>query len=899
MTLVLIAASIPAAAFATETSPAASATVTDADQSGPVQEAPAPTANAIQTRGDVRANKIANSKLVWGYASTGANGVIRGGTVGVKSLTGKTLRAQTLTKKTTKQGYFAVSRAGLPKRFIVQISGGKVARKAGAKVKLKSSNARLMAVAPKPKRGLRNTKIGITIGSTVAARVGLARWNNAGKARAVKLAKQALRLPAWAKLGKHDRLLSHYLSASTVHKKAKNGSRLSQLIDKITVKARKGKRHALLGAGERVKYRPHRSAQAQQAHQAQQAQRAQQRGAAGLSLEVVNGAIGMTGLFDDDSDAVTQIEAQLTEIQNTLSQVETQLTTMQDEMQAGFDTLSLQLSSDLFDTLSTDNNPTAADITAAMEQVESLVYLMQSVPNLDPQTCPSFCQQVLISSQADTARSMLQGFANTAVATTLQSNLIGKSTAPGLLPTLWNLIIEQRATPKPAAATAYSNAAGKHALASTELLTHENYDAFEPAAASWYLMQQQLAALTVNYQLGKYLGDNVWTMSKGQLSLSLTAQALQNQVMNGVCSAKPCRGSYNSYLRVLADSMPDRSVGISQALDTTTGTIWGNFGTSGWNSVASKPAASSPDLDMPPTTLATCNDGTKQTVALDQKFFATVNGAAGNCPWPGAPVGGPAGSEDAASNWQILSTDSATNTGTFEQTLGSLDGSGATGLYSQLSWGATNQNANPKLGIQGAHFLDFTHPSIFPATDWGRLSYAGGQWSQYMWPSSANPASCQDGLFACTTPEPARRPHSDFLAFDVENPRQPNLTANIWLGGGTTFGFGYTGDFGGNSTYYATTQASSGLWPSSGAGLSDRVAGLASPWWASANMSRDGDETSVGPPTPGCAAYTQDWDSSGWVVLQSRPTQGCTANIIGTRSVTVSDYTWNQPAAIG
>lgn len=883
-------ATVPAAAANADEVPEEVSSIT----SSPIPPQPTPRSQLTQPRGDVQlgttTKQIAKSGLVWGTASTGADAVIRGGTVSVKSLQGKPLAATVITKKTNKNGFFAVSRLGLPKRFVVQVAGGKVALKTSKKTKHTRSNAKLMAAVPKSKKKVRNTRADVTIGTTVAARIGIARWHNAAKPKAIKLAKKTLGLPVHAKLGTYDRLLKHYVSAHTIHKQAKSGKRLAQLIDKITKKAKKGKRHQALGQGERAKYRPHRAGVSKQVSM---------RAAAELDLELINGAIGLTGLFDDSDsgieDALDEINEQLTEINSQLQTISTQLSTLQDEVQTGISVLSLQMSQDQLDTLNAVNNSTASDIQYAMSQVELLINVAQSN------------KKYLLSYQEGVVDGALQALVVQGTARDFQQNLVGSSSSPGLLETSWNEIQQQRATPAPATAPAYattdsSGNTTNYALAATELITHENYDVFEPVASQWYTLMQVLAALTVEYAIEHSLGaDDVWEISPGQLSLSQDAQGVQDFVMNGMCSPKPspCANTFNSYLQVLRNALPSKTIGPREALDTTTGTIWGNFGTASWNSVPSKPDASSPDLDMPPTAVVTCNDGSQQTIQLDQTFFATVNGTPGNCQWPNAPVGGPSGSGDIANDWQMLTTDSTTSIGTFNATLGKLDGSGGAGLYSQVNMGNTNQNANPGKGIQGAHFLDFTYPSIFPATDWGRLSYAGGQWSQYMWPSNTDDtggiACALSGCFGSFPPLTARTPHRDFLAFDLANPQRPDMTSGIWVGPkGPGYGIGYapnqtTGRFYG-SVDSVTDPHYNGL-------LTDRVAGFAAPWHPSANLSVDGNENSAGPPTPGCASY--DYNTDGITYFGSWPSGNCVANIIGTRQATTSDYVWTQPASIG
>lgn len=894
--------------------PAAAASVTEpADatasaQAGSTEPAPVPAPTSTeappaiaQPRGDVRKpttslRKIANSRLVWGIASTGAAGVVRSGKVEIKSLAGRPLKAHVLTKQTSKYGYFAVSRLGLPKRFVVQVSGGKVARKDGAKIKVKRSNARLLSVVPKPKPKVRSTKVNVTIGTTVAARVGLVKWRNAAKPRAVKLTKKALGLPAWSKLGTYDRLLSHYVSTHTIHRKAKNGTKLNQLIDRITKSAKKGKFFAKLGQGERAQYRPHRNAAKAKSKAKGKENRPEQRGAiedVDLALDVVSGALGVSSLLGSNglSDALDQIEDQLNQIQTTLNQIETQLSNLQDEMQAEFAALSLQVSNDQLATLSTEANQTGAQITEAVDQLEGVVLHAQTVATNSATTCDSICQtlaKLSLGVQVNSLNSTLAGVATLATAAGLQAELLGGSTGQGILPDLWSLILQQRSTQAPAT----SAADGNTALASTKLLTHEHYDMFEPVASSWYLVQQTLAALTINYQLNQAItlaGSSIeWSLA----DLAAETQDISDSVMNGYCtgSQPPCPGTFGSYLQVLADAMPAKSVGTSQALDTTTGTIWGNFGTTAWNSVATQPSPTSPDLDLPPTTTATCNDGTQQTVQLDQAFFATVNGTAGNCPWPGAPVGAPAGSSDTANNWQMLATDSG-STGTFNSTLGTLNGTGATGLYSQLYVNNTSQNANPAKGIQGAHFLDFTNPSIFPANsttdssitqNWGRLSYASGDWSQF--------------VYNLTVQEQASPVHRPFLAFDLANPLQPDLTGvkdpNYPTDPSSTLYAvpGFYQHLNGFPIYNFSAPLNGKIDAGSTNMLTTEVAGLTAPWWQSA-VTYYWDDNNFGPATPGCSSYAH----TAPIVVS----QGCTSNIIGTRSVTTSDYVWNQPSSLG
>lgn len=807
---------------------------------------------------------------------------MRGAEVKVRSLQGRPLSAHILTPKTGKNGYFAVSRLGLPKRFVIEVTGGKVALRSGTKTRLKRSNAKLMTAVPKAKAKVRNTKIAATIGTTVAARVGIARWKNAASPRAVKLTKQTLRLPKWAQLGTYDRLLKHYVSAQVIHKQAKQGKALNQLIDRIVAKAKKGVRHAALGKGERQKYRPHRQNQNQQ-----RTTRA--------AIEYVDAVIDDLALGYDifgpspEQDELEAINQKLTEISNTLTSLQQQLTSLSDEINAQFATLSLQASTAQFDVLSQQNNSITAPITSAMNELEQLINLLAQK------------QTLFVKSQTALVNGSVTGLVQNGAATTLQTNLIGSPAAPGLLGTLWNLIVQKRATQAPAAAAAPGT---NTALASTKLLTHEHYDGFEPAFAQWYQLQTQMAALTiVYYAMSDLQSGDVWQFSNGQLVPTSDAQEVIEFALNGSCSANPapCQGTPNSYLQVLTQAAPKQLVGIRQALDTTTSTMWGNFGTAQWFWGG--------QLSDPPPAAPICF-GSPQTLYLEPDFFKTVNGTT-DCDWPGAPKGGPAGSGDNSNNWQLLSTDPGISIGSFTQTLGNLNGSGATGLYSQLTVSNNNQNANPSLGIQGAHSLDFTSPSLFPnnystmfpQSYWSRLAYAKGPWLQYMWPNVGPPTA----LFGQQiSPLAARNPAGPFMAFDVSNPQAPDLTGR-WdpsLGSAALanqapqYGMPFPSLFATTADYFGEPGFSSSL----SSYVPNAVAGMASPWWPSANMAIDGDINTPAPATPGCANYTSAYDpnsSNPPLLSSSNPTEGCVGNIIGTRPATVSDYTWSQPSSIG
>lgn len=895
-----------------------------------LEPAPAASTAGPFTRGDVRPGKnkkeltaaqrkIANGRLVWGVASIGKGSVVRGGTVAVKSRNGRSLKATILTPRTNGRGYFMVSRNGLPKRFIVQVSGGQLVHKAGKKNKVKKFTTTLMAVVPAPQRKQKLSKVGVTLGTTIAARVGLSKWRDAAKVKATVYAKRVLGLPSWTTLGRNDRLLAHHAHVGQILAKSKNGKNLDGLVQRITKLAKQGgKKHIKLGKGKAVKYRPHRLTRAPKTRLGLEE--------VGFGLEVFEAGLSISELIGggESSEIAGLLEAineRLTEIDDKLDEIETQLTSLQDEMYAQFAALSLQVSASTYDLLSSSNNAVYATLQNVMQAMQSLSFY-----NSDPDMA------FMIPSALDDLELLLPTLKTNAVAINLQTNLIGSPSNPGLLGRLWNLILQSRATQGPATQAP--------ALATTKLLTHEVYDTFEPVVSQWYLAQTQVAMLIGNLTLKQVLGtpanpwgsQAVWTLSGGQLVLTPRAlNALQvvndgatkNMVKGGECALvktnpptmAPCPGSFNSYLKVISNAAPQRVVGASQALDTTTSTMWANFGTAEWNFSSTPPFDADPLVNMPPTVTVTCKDNTRRTLRLDQDFFATVNGTETNCPWPGVTPGGPAGSNDTSTNWQLLSSDPGSQ-GSFTQTLGSLhatQSTGGSGLYSQLSLNAQNQNASTDGKIPGAHPLDFTSPSLFPDTGWGRITYSGGPWTQYMWPN----VGPHNGLplFGAFSPIAARRPAGDFFAFDLNSPSAPTLKGHWDPSQYNETGYEQAQYGSVNASLFASNMTdSNGIhpWYTNPAESPNRshsylqslasingniVAGMAAPWWSSANMSVDYNPNSSGPATPVCASFFSTWYEEG--VWNSSPTRGCTANVIGTRPADPSQYVWNQPASIG
>lgn len=892
--------------------------------------------------------KIAKSRFVWGFASIGTDGAVRGAKVTVRSVRNKPLKANVITKKTNKRGFYAVSRLGLPKRFVVVISGGKVPVKSGNKTVLRATKATLRSAVAKPKSGFaRHTAAHVTLGTTVAALTGVKKYRNAGDARAATRARKALRLPVHARLGTYDRVLPHYLSAKKVRAKAKSTGNLTRLVNALVKQAsRNARMGSSLGEGARTKYRA--KATSQGGNESQQARG----GMSTLSVDdpndVMDEAVSLVstaspyvaagiafykqiasilGLFSTGptvGQELAAINAQLTQMSKQLDGISTQLTSLQDEMETEFAELSLQLSQTQYDVLAAGGTSIAAQANYAMQQ-------MQILNNI---ATPA--NSYLMPGQISTVNTLISNLSASAASSTLQRDLVGGNNSPGILGSAWSLIQQSRGVAAPATAP--------NPTAVTTLLTHENYDTFAPVAAQWYLAQVQLALLMTNNTMSQDLGnDNAdgWQLAGNSYQMTADAQSIYNFSMNGACSSTPCPGSFNSYLNVLADSMPRKTLGNNEAIDTTTGLKWGNFGVVNWNAVATQPASSSPNLTRPPTVTVTCEGQTTQ-LELDNDFFKTVNGTDNGCAWPGAPVGGPVGSKDTATDWQMLSSEPGSG-GTYGSTLGNLSAnirSGGTGLLSQIDNSTKTQKANPSLRIPGVNAADFTSPSLFPDTGWGRYVYSKGPWQQFMWNDDGTAREAGRALFPWHNVIPARKSAGDFLVFDILNPTAPSMGAQVFSEGCMNSAitnpppagypkpscypaYGTGASLIASDVPWADYAASFDyIWndgeefPSPGPSnrsfegnvsyafkdstdpSQQAIAGLAAPWWPVANYSRDRDLGSSRPATPGCSnSPNLPWRDGGYDSFDVGQT--CSASVIGTRQVTVSDYQWQQPASIG
>lgn len=961
--------SSPTTSLTRATEPASQSPATDAPgmlasprQLGSARADHNPTAPATTTkpaaRGDVAVSKrnarLAKSRLVWGFAALGEGSPVRGATVTVRSLKGKPLHAALASRRTEKNGFYLVSRLGLPKRFVVEISGGKAVLKTKKKRKTKritvGNDTTLMAAVAAPKPKQRNTFADVTLGTTIAARVGIERWGNAANSRAVRYAKRSLGMPAWTELGHSDHYLRRYVDPSNVDKLRRQSKGLDRLIGRIVKRAKRGKKSPVK-LGTRIP-----AAVTSSLFKARSADaNVHTRIAFGEfadSAAIIGTALGIYSLFAPDSvdseilDELQVISDQLQQIENTLTTIQGDLVTMQDDMNTQFATLSLQLANSNYQQISSQFQTLSGQVIYAVQQLQNANNLagMITEPNSSSAAIPTSLAKGMLNNDLKTLNSTLTNFSNTGFSETLQANIVGPS---GLLSSLWNLIAQERATATP-------TASGATALADTKLLTHENYDAFLPVASQAYWAQSQLAALMVNYQvsqaqLGLSNPSQLWSFTATQMRPTQSTQAAIDMTVNGICgsfpnlaacpSNSPAAGSFGSYLKVIATAVPQKTVGIKEALDPTTSTMWGNFGTATWNSVGSKPADSSSvndPMNLPPTVNVTCN-GSTRTLRLDQDFFNTVNGSDGGCSWPNAPKLSPDnGATDPASNWQILASDNSSGTSAILGGVSSTMNTAGQGLYSQINIANNNQNPNPSAGITGANGLDFTSPSLFPNNSgWGRLIYSAGQWTQYMW------ANANDGYDSIGCPRfnaigtlAPRTPAGDFFAFDISNPTQPSMQKRGGDSGGAVpdvpgqyvtvqspqygnpypslfasdldtsvaqfaidhapqlignFGLGDCGSFGSNASFTA---------PLTGG----NIAGLAAPWWPAANLSQDNETWTQGPPTPGCATYnlTDYMQSNNYVYVSSAaPATGCTASVIGTRSVKMSDYTWNQPLSIG
>lgn len=916
--------------------PTASTTAAKSAGNADPEVATDPTAVTIESKSmrriKAKQRKIAKARVVWGFAALGQGGEVRGGRVSVRSIRNKPIKANVLTKTTNKRGFYAVSRLGLPKRFVIVIAGGKMRVRNGSRMVWRNTKGSLLTAVGVLKSGFaRHSAVDATIGTTVAALTGIKKYRNASDVRAAKRTRKALRLPGHAKLGTYDRLLPHYVTAKKLRAKSNAQGGLAKLTNTfVRVASRNARMAGTLGEGSRVRFRLKRESGQSDSGTNRVGTRSVSVAVAGELGEaalfasdtyqvasagygIYNQVLGILGVGGESTGSqLAEIQVQLTQISDQLSTIQTQLTTLQDETQSQFAALSLQVSQSRYDVLAASGKSIGAQANYAMQQMQYLANI--STPAL------SF----LLPGQLAEVNGLLSNLSNSSASAALQRDLIGgDSSSPALLGSLWNLIGQQRATEAPATASA--------SRAVTRLLTHETYDAFTPAAAQWYLAQVQLSILQTNYTMKIDLGDSApLIQNAGQFELSPTAQAIYNYSMNGNCneSPSPCPGTFNSYLDALVRSLPSKTVGALSALDTSTGLMWGNFGTVNWNTPATKPTSGDAELNRAPTASVTC--GTENRVLeLDTDFFATVNGTDDGCQWPGAPVGGPAGSTESASDWEMLTTDPGSE-GAFNATLGddltaNMNNSG-TGLLAQFDNSKTIQNANPTANIPGVNAADFTSPSVFPNTGWGRLVYSKGAWKQFAWESSVPTFDFGEvnyPLFQWHEVTTPRDPAGDFFAFDILNPTQPSLS-------GTNFATNCTID---SYTQDAARHCTDWIMPSivgkvpwadtykdGGAGYHEgatyerdtglvndgqtnpeplTVGGFAAPWWPLANLSRDGDLNSSLPATPGCANYEAHGTYGHDEVASINIYQTCSASVIGIREVTVSDYEWQQPQSIG
>lgn len=888
--------------------------------------------------------KRKHPRTVWGFASIGAGSVVRGGTVSVQSLKGKTLRASVITEKTSKTGYYSIKRKGLPKKFVVIISGGTaVIKKRAAKKKRISSATQLMTTVPAPQPRVRNTKVSVTIGSTVAARVGIAKWRNAARAKAVKHTRRALAMPDWAQLGVYDRLLSQYVDATQVRRAAKKAKGIDRLLDRITKRAlKKGKKPIRLGSSHGSATKRAISVRSSEID-------------GDISLDdvldlaspVYSSAVSLVDFLtgnSDDSDPTSAefsaIESQLASVQNQLNNIETALAQLQDSLTQGMNALSLQLTENQYQNIASTYQTQLNYISTAQNDTQNTVNLsiqyaakIQSWINQEAKGTITSGQLSSNLNQAYDALEVSYGTMKSAYTSltsnveqgNFQSTLVGSKSpdTTGFLGQLWNLIQQARATAEPAQK-------GTTALATTTLLTHETYDAFMPQAQQAYLNQAQLTALLINWQVIQAIEDAnsngsaenlFWTYNTSTGKLQAVPSALQpsisylQQLANTVLGSTTQPGTALYYLNAIEQATPQKTVDPLQALDPSTSLMWGNFGSTTWNYASTQPPASSElasPMNMPPTVTTTCN-GTQTNLRLDLDFFNTVNGTDNGCAWPGAPVGGPTGTTDPATNWQILSSDPA-SAGTFTATLGALNSTfkaDTGGLYTQVDLATPTQNANPAQKIPGASSVDFTTPTLFPDNGWGKIVYSAGPWSQFMWQQPDHYYG--QPMFGNYSLLPARHPAGDFFAFDISSPSAPTTEGRPSYGtttgpnASTSYAPGaMLGSYFANATMPWADLNQSGSYSSSlaAAGHPDIVAGLAAPWWPIANFSEAGDINSAPSPTLGCASYQAIWTPAHDGVASptfasANPMQGCTASIIGTRQVNLTDYTWNQPGSTG
>lgn len=675
------------------------------------------------------------SAFIIGTAVVAKGAPIAGGRVGAETLDGRSLKirwGQRGDRRVTKSnGAFALPTAGLPRRFVIVVRGG---RAMGERTR-----TTFRAVYPTPSAAYATAPI--SIGTTLQVTAFRQPWSStAGGFRAARNAVlRSLRWPQYLVLGMDDRVNSQFVSSVRIRRLVRTHHGMAGLMRDLRELVAAREVVARPGLGWTTK-----TPQA----------RATRDGSACSQEQYIANASYLAfclltqGLSLVSTAAHIDVSAQLQQITAQLNQILAEVSQLQAALQDDFVALLANQTLDAYASAAAQTASTTANILAGINDLQVITgYAGVAADQTAVDAAAANLRTLLSSTTAG-------GLANPATANLLQQQITATGVSgQGTLPAAWQAIRAQQQLGSLGATT--PNGQDAALGQGTTLFTNEMSSAFSVVSDYWYQQTFLLAVLSASYW------NDVYTSTPP--APPTTAQQATAEQLGGVCpQGQPCPGSIASYLlqQVLATPM---SVPAGTVIDPTMNLIWGTAITSpvaGSNGLNSK----SSDTGLP-VDIATGN-----TIA--QELPGQLNSGA-STPWSNVNPNVTAVATKIAAgppsftlNWGLPTVGFAWGQGTAN------GGPGPACTHTSQCTQIYDPSQTPQLGIPGggsgllggllttgpgqlnlSNLTGLTTPSAFPPAT-ATTTMDGSSTGNWWWTSGSNAFICQQpvGALGCSGP---------------------------------------------------------------------------------------------------------------------------------------------------
>ena len=654
------------------------------------------------------------SAFIIGTAVVAKGAPIAGGRIGAETLDGRSLKirwGQRGDRRVTKSnGAFALPTAGLPRRFVIVVRGG---RAMGQRTR-----TTFRTVYPTPSAAYATAPI--SIGTTLQVTAFRQPWSSsAGGLRAARNAVlRSLRWPHYLVLGMDDRVNSQFVSSVRIRRLVRTHHGMGGLMRDLRELVAAREVVARPGLGWTTKTPQARATRAGSTCSKEQLLT----NASGLAFCLLTQGLSLA------PDIAAQ--GQLQQITVQLNQILAEVSQLQVALQDDFVALLATQTLDAYASAAAQTASTTANILAGINDLQVITGYAGVAAD-----------QTAVDAAAANLRSLLSstaagGLANPATANLLQQQITATGVSgQGTLPAAWQAIRAQQQLGSLGATT--PNGQDAALGQGTTLFTNEMSSAFSVVSDYWYQQTFLLAVLSASYW------NDVYTSTPP--APPTTAQQATAEQLGGVCpQGQPCPGSIASYLlqQVLATPL---SVPAGTVIDPTMNLIWGTAITSpvaGSNGLNSKSSDTGLPVDV----------STGNTIA--QELPGQLNSGA-STPW-----------SNVNPNVTAVATNIAAGPPSFTLNWG-LPTAGFAGLNS--GGVIYDPSQTPQLGIPGggsgllggllttgpsqldlSNLTGLTTPSAFPpatATTTINASVTGNWW----WTAGSNAFLCQQpaGAYGC------------------------------------------------------------------------------------------------------------------------------------------------------